>query len=196
MNDWNIQSRSHACSACAQPFADKAACHTVLFEERAELLRHDLCQACWERDWQRGVRERRGFLSHWQGVYEAPPPPSEVIQKESAETLLRKLVELDDPRYIPAGFILAVMLERKLLLRVKEQVQHQSSRVFVYEHARTGEVFTITDPNLQLTQLEDVQRDVAALLEHGLHAPPGPEIAAENAAATDVVALAETPAAT
>jgi hypothetical protein len=45
--------------------------------------------------------------------------------------------------------------------------------VFIYEQPRTGDVFTITDPALRLDQLEEVQRDVAALLEHGLN-PPEP----------------------
>lgn len=180
MNDWNIQSRSRTCEGCAQPFVDQAPCHTLLFEEAAELRRQDLCQRCWELKHEKDARERQGFLSHWQGVFEAPPEPTEPIQKESAETLLRKLVEREDPRYIPAGYILAVMLERKRLLRVKEQLQRDSGRVFVYEHAKTGDVFTIVDPGLQLTQLEAVQRDVAALLEHGL--PPRDSAAAESAA--------------
>ena len=47
-------------------------------------------------------------------------------------------------------------------------------RVFIYEQPATGDLFTITDPNLQLNQLEAVQRDVAALLEHGLNPPPVP----------------------
>jgi len=178
MNDWNIQSRSQICGGCEQPFVDKAPCHTLLFEEGAELRRQDLCQRCWEMKHEQVVRDQKGFLSHWQGVFEAPPPPSEPIQKESAETLLRKLVELDAPQYIPAGYILAVMLERKRLLRIKEQLQRESGRVFVYEHAKTGEMFTIVDPDLQLTQLEAVQRDVAGLLEHGLNRamePAAPE---------------------
>jgi hypothetical protein len=32
-------------------------------------------------------------------------------------------------------------------------------------------LFTIVDPNLQLNQLEAVQHDVAALLEHGFNPP-------------------------
>jgi hypothetical protein len=97
---------------------------------------------------------------------------------------------LDDPRHIPAGYILAVMLERKRLLRVKDQFQRESGRVFVYEHARTGDVFTIVDPELQLTQLEAVQRDVAALLEHGL-TPLGTKA---GASATAESVGADTPA--
>jgi hypothetical protein len=174
MNEWNIQSRAHACTACEQPFTDRQTYHTVLFEERAEFLRRDLCEACWQREFGAAARERKGFISHWQGVYEAPPPVTEVIQKESAETLLRKLIEQNDPAHGPAAYILAVMLERKRLLKVKEQLQRDGQRLFIYEQPKTGDVFTITDPDLHLNQLETVQRDVAHLLEHGFAAVPAP----------------------
>ena len=110
-------------------------------------------------------------------MYQAPPPPTDPIQKDTAESLLRKLIELNDPRYVPAGYILAVMLERKRLLKVKEQVVNEGKRTFIYEMPKTGEVFTITDPDLHLDQLEAVQHDVADLLEHGLNPPPAAESA-------------------
>jgi hypothetical protein len=81
------------------------------------------------------------------------------------------LIKQNDPRYAPAGYILAVMLERKRVLKVKEQVVSDGKRVFIYEQPKTGDVFTIADPALRLDQLETVQRDVAALLEHGLNPP-------------------------
>ena len=68
-------------------------------------------------------------------------------------------------------FILAVMLERKRVFKVKEQIVRDGRRVFIYEQPGTGDVFTIADPDLRLAQLEQVQRDVAALLEHGLNVP-------------------------
>ena len=182
MTDWNIQSRAHACEACGKTFVDKETYHTLLFDEKAAFRRTDICQACWQKQYCDGGRERKGFVSYWQGVYEAPPPPSEPIQKETAESLLRKLIELNDPKYIPAGYILAVMLERKRLLKVKEQLVRDGQRVFLYEQPKTGDIFTIIDPRLQLNQLEGVQHDVAALLEHGLN--PQPAASAELAAAT------------
>ena len=170
MTDWNIQSRAHGCAACNKPFADQEAYHTLLFDEKADFLRSDICAACWESQY-RESRDRKGFISCWQGVYQVPPPPTEAIKKETAETLLRKLIELNDPQYMPAGFILAVMLERKRLLKVKEQILRDGHRVFVYEQPSSGDVFTIRDPDLHLDQLEQVQRDVASLLEHGLNPP-------------------------
>jgi hypothetical protein len=182
MNEWNIQSRAQACEACAKPFADRQPYHTLLYDEKAgDLRRMDVCDACWDSQFSDGARERKGFISHWHGVYEMPPVQApDAIQKETAETLLRKLIEQKDPHFGPAAYILAVMLERKRLLRVKEQIQRDGQRVFVYEQPKTGDIFMITDPALHLNQLEAVQHDVAELLEHGLTPPPAP--GAENPA--------------
>ena len=188
MNEWNIQSRAQACETCGRDFADKEHYHTLLFDEKGSYLRMDICQGCWEKQFSDGARDRKGFVSYWHGIYEAPAPRPEPIQKENAESLLRKLIELNDPHYIPAAFILAVMLERKRLLKVKEQILRDGQRVFIYEQPHSGDVFTIVDPNLQLNQLEAVQHDVATLLEHGLNPPPPtPAPAAETGAerATD-----------
>ena len=138
MTEWNIQSRAHACAACGKAFVDREPYHTLLFDEKADFRRSDICAACWQQQYGEGARDRKGFISYWQGVYVAPTPPTDAIQKATAETLLRKLIELNDPRYIPAGYILAVMLERKRLLKVKEQVVREGQRVFIYEQPGTG----------------------------------------------------------
>ncbi len=172
MIDWNIQSRAHACQSCGKAFADKQAYHTLLFDEKRDYRRLDVCEPCWSAQYSQGASDRKGFISHWQGVYEAPPSaPPDAIQKETAETLLRKLMEQNEPRHAAARFILAVMLERKRMLKVKAQFTQDGQRVFVYEHAKSAEVFTIADPALQLNQLDAVQREVAHLLEHGLTPP-------------------------
>ncbi|MCX8091021.1 MAG: hypothetical protein N3I86_08850 [Verrucomicrobiae bacterium] len=195
INDWNIQPRASACEACRRAFADKAPYHTFLFEERGELQRFDVCHNCWQTQFRDGATERKGFVSYWQGVYEAPPPPTEPIRRETAESLLRKLIEQNDPRYLPATFILAVMLERKRVLKVKEQIVRDGRRTFIYEQRETGDVFTIPDPDLKLDQLEDVQRTVAELLEHGLNpTQSSPETATPPPTATEPQPLESAPA--
>lgn len=177
MTDWNIQSRAHACEACGKSFADKETYHTLLCDERGVFRRSDICQTCWQQQHSEGSRERKGFVSYWTGVFEIPPPPTETIRKETAESLLRKIIEIDDERFASAAYILAAMLERKRILKVKEQLIRDGKRIFIYEHPKSGDVFTVSDPALQLSQLEAVQRDVAELLEHGLPEPgqPSPE---------------------
>lgn len=203
MNEWNIQSRARCCEACQQPFADRQVYHTLLFEGTPDLRRSDVCEACWQLQ-TAAAAPQTALISRWQGTYEIAPVAVEAIQKENAETLLKKLIELNDPRYVPAGFILAVMLERKRILKVKEQIVRDGKRTIIYEQPKTGDVLTIVDPDLQLNQLEAVQRDVAHLLEHGLSpapteaAPEAPEaeLAPETTAAADAEALAAEPTAT
>ena len=188
ITEWNIQARGHGCEGCGKPFADKEVYHTLLLDDANGLQRLDVCDVCWQSQFVE-ARSRRGFISCWQGIYETPPPVTDPIQKETAETLLRKLIELNDPQYIPAAYILAVMLERKRILKVKEQIIRDGRRVFVYEQPKTGDVLTITDPDLRLDQLEQVQRDVAALLEHGLNPPAAPTAVAVPAPAEAEMAV-------
>jgi hypothetical protein len=176
MTEWKIQPRAHGCQACGKSFADKDTYFTLLFDKRQSLDRLDVCPGCWENQYSQGANDRKGFVSFWQGVFTvAPPPPPEPILKESAESLLRKIVEGNEPKYRAACFILAVMLERKRIFKVKAQSFEDGHRTLFYEHARCGDLFTIIDPALQLQQLDEVQRQVADLLEHGLETRTAPE---------------------
>jgi hypothetical protein len=201
MLEWNIQSRAHGCQSTGHAFAEGETYHTVLLGGKDGFERMDLCAAAWKEQGAEIVA-RPGFVSHWVGTYVPPPAtPPEAIRKDDAETLLRALLERRDERHAPAAFILAVMLERKRILKVKSQIREGGRRVIVYEHPKSGDVFAIADPDLQLAQLEAVQRDVGQLLEHGLPAldgvvaadaanqPPGPEEEPFNAP-SDLATLA------
>jgi hypothetical protein len=199
MIDWNIQGRAQACQACEAAFTDRQPYYTVLCEERAGYFRKDICAACWEKEVVTETREAKGYVSHWQGVYEVPAPQPDPIRKETAESLLRKLLEAKDPRHEGACFILAVMLERKRVLRVKGLAQQDSRRVFIYEHPASGDVFTVADPDLKLDQLEEVQRDVGLLLSRGVEgaseaSPPASPVEASMGGASTPPASSPTAA--
>lgn len=171
MSEWKIRPRAAACRACGVSFSDGQVYHTLLFDERREYSRTDVCQGCWDGQYGHGAVDRKGFVSHWRAKFLPPPPaPPEPVQRETAETALRKLVELGERRHRPACFILAAMLERKRVLKVREEAVREGSRVFVYEHGKSGDVFTVYDPELKLTELAAVQRDVAELLRSGVDA--------------------------
>ena len=179
--DWHFRSRSHHCDDCEAAFEDKQPYHTILFSGMESLERRDICPGCWEQKHKTEPGAMGGYISHWQGVYEVPPPPPpEAIQKDNAETLLKKLIELNDPGHKEACFILAVMLERKRVIKNKDQVRNEEGgRMLIYEHAKSGDVFTILDPALKLAELGDVQAKVAELLEFGLNPPAADETTEE-----------------
>jgi hypothetical protein len=168
MLEWNIQSRGHACHVTGKGFAEGDVFHTALIETRHGFERLDLSPSAWKEQGAE-IIARSGFVSHWVGTYEPPPAAApEAIRRDDAESLLRALLELRDPRHEGAVFILAAMLERKRLLKIKGHSRETGRRVTLYEHPKSGDIFAVTDPGLQLSQLESVQRDVAMLLEHGL----------------------------
>jgi len=189
MIEWHIQSRAHACQQSGRQFHDGETYHTLLLDTKAGFERMDLCVEAFKESGTE-LLSKANLVSHWKGVYEAPPPvPPDAIRKDDAESLLRKLLERREERHAAAAYILAVMLERKRILRVKGQSRDNGRRIFIYEHPKSGDLFSIADPDLQLNQLEAVQCDVANLLEHGLK----DEMAAVTAVAAAVPEPTEEP---
>lgn len=158
--DWDIKARSSVCQACQKAFVEKAPYVGVLSFGLEGYTRRDLCEICWSIE-----KPTLKAFSTWQGLYKSPPPkPVEAIQKESAESLLRKLLESDDPSKRSVMYILAVMLERKRILVERDVKRSEAGITRVYEHKRTGETFIIPDPELKLNELRQVQEEVSALL--------------------------------
>ena len=128
--------------------------------------RLDCCKGCWaklERDWEP--------FSLWDGVYHAPVAveKEEPVKKETAESLLRKLIALEDPAMLNVVYVLAVMLERGRQLVERDAKPHESGGILrVYEHRKTGDTFVVLDPRLHLDKLAIVQQQVVSLLS-GTH---------------------------
>lgn len=185
--DWKIKSRGHTCTATGRTFEDEEVFYTALFEEPGEegFVRRDYSAEAWN-----DVRSTLKPFSYWRTTYQAPkdePAKREVVEKESAEGLLRRLVEEDDPLTENARFILAVMLERKKTLRETDSQSLGDAKLRIYEHAKTGEVYIIRDPLLRLDQLESIQREVAELLAGrgpGSVSPQAPQNPTPDAAPT------------
>jgi hypothetical protein len=159
--DWTIQSRSGRCAATGRDFAEGEFFYTLLFRERAGFRREDISEEAWKsRD------AARQPYSFWRSKFEPPPAaPPEALGRETAEDLLRRYMSGHDEGHANARYILALMLERKRLLKQIEAKEDIHGRTLVYEHVKTGEVFIIPDPGLRLDQLESVQDEVAALLQ-------------------------------
>jgi hypothetical protein len=162
-SEWNIRTRAEACALSGQPFVEKQKVHSALYFLAGEYIRRDFAMEDWR---ERGPVE--GLLSAWSSAYKAaPPPPPEVLKKDDAEGLLRRLLEIDDPAQAPARYILALMLERKRMLREIERKTIDGNPVLIYEHVNSGEVWVIQDPQLKLSTMEHVQTEVAQLMEQG-----------------------------
>jgi hypothetical protein len=174
--EWKIKGRAHVCCVTGQPFVENEPFYTALFEDPSEedgFIRRDYCVTAWQHE-----RASLRPFSHWRSLYEPPQsetPRREVVEKEGAESLLRRLIEEDESTTENTRFILALMLERKKLLRETDSRSLGNARLRIYEHAKTGEVFIIRDPELKLDQLESIQREVADRLAQRNTQPANPQ---------------------
>jgi hypothetical protein len=177
--DWNIKSRSEACDATGKPFEEGETFFTSLFQEGEGFRRTDLCEEAWNA--RAADPEAPAFFSSWRSKFEPPAPPApEALRRDDAEGMLRRLIESNDPAHTNTRYLLAVMLERKRILRPQPS---PDKGTLIYERAGTGETFIVADPNLSLTDLVAVQEEVSAMLS-GLSTPPAADtIAGESAPA-------------
>jgi len=165
--DWNIKSRSEACDATGKPFEEGETFFTSLFQEGEGFRRTDLCEEAWNA--RAADPEAPAFFSSWRSKFEPPAPPApEALRRDDAEGMLRRLIESNDPAHTNTRYLLAVMLERKRILRPQPS---PDKGTLIYERAGTGETFIVADPNLSLTDLVAVQEEVSTMLS-GLSAPP------------------------
>jgi hypothetical protein len=79
---------------------------------------------------------------------------------------LRRLLAENDPANANACYVLAVMLERKRVLKQVKTEQADERPVLVYEHAKSGDVFIVPEARLRLAELEHVQQEVSQLLKN------------------------------
>lgn len=168
-SEWNIRICADQCAGCQKKFADRETLMSRLRFAPDGYLREDFCPACWP---SRGMGDG-AEVSAWSAKWIAPEKKSsEPLKKETAESLLRELMETEDPAKRNVIFILAVMLERRRILVEKEvQMQPDGLKIRVYEHKQTGESFVVPDPQLRLKEIESVQMEVMELL--GIPPPPG-----------------------
>ncbi len=173
--NWSIRSRAHTCAVTGRSFEDGESFHTTIFFDPEEngYVRRDICAEAWAQE-----VEQRKPVAAWKTIYsrvlaEAKP---EITPKESAQALLQRFIEDGDPNTENARYILALMLERKRQLHQTAEKEIDGAKMLFYENRKTGEIFIVRDPELKLSEIADMQDEVATLLAFG-----GPAAAAAKA---------------
>jgi hypothetical protein len=165
-NEWTIKHRANCCAVTQRPFNPGESFYTLLFRDADGFRREDLSEDAF-----RSRNENIQPFSFWRTRFEPPPPPApEPVAKEDAEALLRRLLGEENPAHARASYVLALMLERKRVLKQVKSESGEEGRVLIYEHAKTGDAFIVTDPQLRLDELETVQREVGDLLRNATDA--------------------------
>lgn len=166
IQQWNIRSRAHECALTHRPFEDGERHYTAIYfdNKTGEYTRRDVAADAWAEE----TRERKPF-SFWKTLYEkhAPDEKAEITPKESALSLLQRLIEDDQRHTENARYILVAMLERKRVLSPTAEKETEQGKMLFYENKKTGDVYVVRDPELRLDEVEGVQEEVATLLGFG-----------------------------
>jgi hypothetical protein len=165
IQDWKIRTTSAKCEDTGERFADGQEFYTCIFEDvpTDSFLRRDYAVESWKRI---SPTLAPPPFSFWKSTYKAPvaAADSKATADTSVEGMLRRFIDEDEPRTEQARYILALMLERKKVLVPTDSRETETRKLLFYEHAQTGDVFIVADPMLRLAEIEEVQREVSALL--------------------------------
>lgn len=163
---WSIRSRSHHCALSERPFVEGETFHTAIYfdTKTGDYQRRDVGLDVWKQE----LTERKP-IAYWKTLYSPTitEQKPEVTSKESAMALLQRFIEEGDPSTENARYILALMLERKRILSNTATKEVDGQRMLFYENKKTGEVFIVRDPELRLSELAELQDEVAMLLGFG-----------------------------
>ena len=188
---WHVRSRARECAVTHQPFSDGETIITALYPdpESSGYLRRDYGADGWESARADGDKP----FSFWRSTYTGPAvdEAANAIAKLSPEELLRRLVDEDEDHTENTRYILAIMLERRKILKEADTQRLPDGILRVYEHRKSGEVYIVKDPDIPLADVEALQQEVFTLLENNGKAP-APVVSAE---AENAEAMVESPAA-
>ena len=110
IDNWQLRKCAKACEQCESLFKDKQSLYSLLFFDNNEYVRRDVCDSC--------AKKEKHALSRWRTRFVLPAPSiNQIEKKEDVESLLRKLLALEDDSNLNAIFILTVMLERQKRLK-------------------------------------------------------------------------------
>jgi len=161
---WSIKSRAKECAISGTPFQADQRIRAAIFPdpESSGYLRRDYTIEAWE-----NRKESEHPFSTWITVYQPPviEEKAEDVVDDDPESLLKRMVEEDEEHTENTRYILAVMLERQKLLRETDTQEIPSGILRIYEHRKTGDVFIIKDPGIALSEVDQIQEEIRALLD-------------------------------
>ncbi len=155
--DWEIKPCADVCAVTNQPFVADEEFYTLLFQEKEGLRRMDVSTTARE-----GMNDgEQQPISSWKSNFKPKPAAEEeTVGKQDAESELRRLLEKGEESTGSLCRILALLLERKRMLKLRERIEQEGRSLLVYEHTDTGESFIVPDVDFKLSELDSLREEV------------------------------------
>jgi len=155
--DWEIKPCADECAVTGKTFVEDEEFYTLLFQEKEGLRRMDVSTAARE-----GMDDgEQKPISSWKSQFKPKPgPEEETVGKQDAESELRRLLEKGEESTASLCRILALLLERKRMLKLRERIVQDGRSLLVYEHTDTQESFIVPDVDFKLSELDSLREEI------------------------------------
>ncbi len=160
---WRTGKREGACAACEASFAAGDAVVSALYEETADdgdvrFVRSDWCDACFDPD-------ARPPYSWWRLAM--PAERKAAFDLDVAREFLLRLLQENAPDRVSLRYLLALLLMRKRIVRVEEQLHDDRGEIMVVRVRGHESPWEIVCPEIDETEAEWLRDQLGVLFNLG-----------------------------
>lgn len=160
--EWRIAKSNHTCKACSTKFKTGDAYFSALADLGSEFERSDFCPACFQE------RRPENVFSYWKSTVsedDEDAKPKAMLDVASVLEFFRRLAGETDPQRVAFRYVLALMLTRKKVLRLKGGSRNEAGAdVLVFVEGRAGESHEVIQPALSEDEVAAVSSELGRLL--------------------------------
>lgn len=157
--DWEIAKSQLKCQQCERPFAEQEEFFSALYEEDNRFVRKDYCTACWEKI------DSATAYSFWKT--RCIPKPEKVKKFVDDSVILDffiRLQESAEPAKKNFRYVLALLLMRKKLLKLKDIKKGEGGEALILYYPDEDRYFEVYNPQLTEEQITQVTEEVGQIL--------------------------------
>jgi hypothetical protein len=164
VTEWQIDRRKKICEACSAQFVEGQSYISALDESRSgQFRRRDVCEACWEKG------EKDKFFSFWR----ARLPKKGEKSKENVPAIIQIFKKLNaDPQgsgnAAKLQYLLALVLMRKRVLRMKDQVRDEHGTFLEVESLPDHVMYRVPDLEIPEAEMGALKDEFSKMLEMDL----------------------------
>lgn len=158
VTEWKIEKAAKTCQTCARHFTPGEGFFSALYLEGEVFQRRNFCLSCW------------GAAAEAYSFWRTRTPEPRERKREDRAALVAFFDRLmDSPREGTEGkvaFVLALLLLRKRVLRLKHRVVREGAReTLLLERCSDGRSYAVEDPGLTESDLAQIGADMSKLFE-------------------------------
>ena len=157
--DWEIGNVTLACAACSKTFVEEQGIFSALFDERPTFVRRDYCRECWPQ------QAREPVFSHWETrIPKRDAPVRRFVDDDVVMDFFRRLEGSPEPAKVSFRYVLALLLMRKKVLKLKELRRSEKGAALVLHDRLRDCDYDVADPNLTEEQIQQVTGEIHQVL--------------------------------